>query len=107
MSEILSNNRQEANQLVNRQGREKAIIQIMSNYGLPMTARMIMKEMNTQDPNNVRPRLTEMTQKGIIRVLSKPVKENGRNVSQYELRKQSNRLKEENSGQVGFDLWRQ
>ena len=106
MSEISIKNRQEANEKVDRSGRVQAIINVMERYGLPMTARMIMKELGTQDPNNVRPRLTEMVQEGIVRPLSQPVKENGRNVTVYELTHQTNRLRETNNGQVGFDLWR-
>ena len=106
MSEISINNRQEANEKVDRAKRVQAIVEVMTEYGLPMTARMIMTKLGTTDPNNVRPRLTEMTRDGIVRVLSEPVKENGRNVSQYELRHQDNRLREDANGQVGFDLWR-
>lgn len=106
MSETPLTNRRQANDQVNRAKRVQAIVEVMTEYGLPMTARMIMAKLGTQDPNNVRPRLTEMTKDGIVRVLSEPVKENGRNVSQYELRHQTNRLREEENGQVGFDLWR-
>lgn len=99
-------NRAEANKLVDRQRRVRQIVEVMTEYGLPMTARMIMAKLGTQDPNNVRPRLTEMTRDGIIRALSTPVKENGRNVTQYELRHSTQRLKETESGQIGFDFWR-
>lgn len=51
----------------------------------PMSAEQIMDKLGTANPNNVRPRLTGLPKKGVIRAAGKRMNRNGRNESLWEV----------------------
>lgn len=50
----------------------------------PMSAEQIMDVLKTANPNNVRPRLTGLSQKGVIRAVGKRKNRGGRNEAVWE-----------------------
>lgn len=60
--------------------RRKAIYQRLVEGG-PMTADTLMAAMGLMDPNNVRPRLTELKKAGLVRAVGKARNRAGKNVT--------------------------
>lgn len=63
--------------------RRKQIYQKLRECG-PMTADTLMAAMGYMDPNNVRPRLTEMRDDGLVRVIGKAKNRRGKSVAVWE-----------------------
>jgi predicted ArsR family transcriptional regulator len=53
--------------------------------GGPMSAEQIMDKLGTSNPNNVRPRLTGLSRKGVIQVVGKRKNRGGRNEAVWEV----------------------
>lgn len=65
------------------QTRRKLIYQKLVESG-PMTADTLMAAMGYMDPNNVRPRLTELKEAGLVRVIGKARNLRGKSVAVWE-----------------------
>ena len=65
------------------QTRRKQIYQKLRDGG-PMTADTLMAAMGFMDPNNVRPRLTELKEAGLVRVIGRARNLRGRSVAVWE-----------------------
>ena len=63
--------------------RRKQIYQKLRECG-SMTADTLMAAMGYMDPNNVRPRLTELKQAGLVRVIGKARNRHGKSVAVWE-----------------------
>lgn len=62
---------------------EDKVLSILMEYG-PQTAEKIMARMHTRNPNNVRPRLTELMKRGLVKATGKKMNRNKRNVTIWE-----------------------
>ena len=63
--------------------RRKQIYEKLRSCG-PMTADTLMAAMGYMDPNNVRPRLTELRAEGLVRVIGKARNLRGKSVAVWE-----------------------
>lgn len=63
--------------------RKKQIYKRLQESG-PMTADTLMAAMGYMDPNNVRPRLTELKRDGLVRVIDKARNRRGKLVAVWE-----------------------
>ena len=63
---------------------QERILLVLKERGA-MTADEIMREIGTSNPNCVRPRLTELSRKGLIRASEKKMGGNGRNTAVWEV----------------------
>ena len=65
---ITEETRRESNQKVDRQTRYNKILSVLIS-GVEMTAREVMHALHYKEPNEVRPRMTELCQKGTLEVV--------------------------------------
>lgn len=82
---ITQETRRESNRLVDRLTRSKKILEAYARYG-PMTARECARKLGFTDLNAVKPRITELCQKGYLRACGKEYDSlTCRNVALFEL----------------------
>lgn len=63
---------------------EAKVYEILRKNG-PMSAEQIMEQMGTTNANNVRPRLTGLSKKGVIQAVGKRKNRGGRNEAVWEV----------------------
>lgn len=80
---ITSECRREAFENVELALMEAKVYAALVEYG-PMSAEQIMDKLGTANPNNVRPRLTGLRDKGVIRAVGKRMNRGGRNEAVWE-----------------------
>lgn len=81
---IRSENRLEAFQNVDKALMEAKVYEALRVNG-PMSAEQIMDILGTSNPNNVRPRLTGLCKKGVIREAGKRKNRGGHNETIWEI----------------------
>lgn len=81
---ITAETRREAYESVNLPEMENKVYSVLLVHG-PMTAEEIMGYLGTQNPNNVRPRLSGLKKKGLVRATSKRVNRHGRSQAVWDV----------------------
>lgn len=111
MNSITEKNRRSSNEKLDRDLRRSQILDVFRTDGPTLTARQITRQMAKKglipefDMNYVKPRLTEMMQEGILKVVNKQKDEvSGKSVSVYE--QTHAHFRNHENGQIGMDLWR-
>lgn len=110
MNTMQMKNRKQAREKVDKALRRRQILDVFRENGPTLTAREITRQMAQKgqipefDMNYVKPRLTEMTQDGVLKVVGKTTDElSGRSVSIYE---ETHARFSKKAGQIGMELWR-
>ena len=81
---ITTETRREAYQAVNLPEMESKVYRALLLHG-PLTAEEIMGYLGTKNPNNVRPRLSGLKKKGLVRAVDKRPNRNGRSEAVWEV----------------------
>lgn len=113
MNEICERNREDSEKSLDKDKRYAQILGIMKSTSSPLTAREIETEMvgngyvTEFNLNDVRPRLTELSQIHKIKVFGRQIDTvSGKSNSTYVIDEESWKYTEEKAMQVKMELWR-
>lgn len=81
---ITHETRREAFESVELALMEAKVYEVLRTCG-PMSAEQIMEKLGTNNPNNIRPRLTGLSHKGVIQAIGKRKNSGGRNEAVWEV----------------------
>jgi predicted ArsR family transcriptional regulator len=81
---ITTETRREAYEAVQLPEMEAKVYGVLKEYG-PQSAEEIMDRLGTQNPNNVRPRLSGLKKKGLVQATAKRQNRHGRNEAVWEV----------------------